>query len=361
MTDLAEGMRPPDGEVIRGTVVFDKATFFRQKQNRAPMIGGPVGPKQHRVLRKDVIWSPKPGTGLGRNERAAAFGDVPVFSVLNGIGNAGDSKFEFFKKYWIAGLSTGTMESNALKTDSSIYSAVDKMGLTWMRNNGPRAIHAGDEVMIDIPASTADAERLEKSLGAPEGGTPENRFTAFPTVWSVGKAMAEIVSDWSAFLRGERGAGATALPSTTTAARSLREQTVVGICIAFGYLDVAQAPPDPATLIAQLRAAASGNDASPRAVNAMRLINEVMNQQHDDAIAALLFPSDGEYIVPGARIDSGATLPTRTLHSIQKVGATNLMTAVEAGIDEAGRSRVIGRCQHNSKVGDPLSILLYGS
>lgn len=61
-----------------------------------------------------------------------------------------------------------------------------------MKNNGSRAIHAGDEVMIDIPSSTKEAETREAALGPPEGGTPEHRFTAFPTVWSVAKAMQDI-------------------------------------------------------------------------------------------------------------------------------------------------------------------------
>lgn len=65
---------------------------------------------------------------------------MPVFSVLNGIGNAGDSKYDFFSKYWITGLSTGTMESNAINTDSSIYSAVDKMG-AWSTQRPCRFAH----------------------------------------------------------------------------------------------------------------------------------------------------------------------------------------------------------------------------
>lgn len=86
-----------------------------------------------------------------------------------------------------------------------------------------------------------------------------------------------------------------------------------------------------------------------------------MGGRYDAMIAALLLPRDGEHVVPGARIDAGATRATRAMHNLQQVGAENLLRVVDTSIGEAGRERVIGRCMHNSKPGDPLSILLYGS
>lgn len=351
-------MRPPDGEVRRGKAAFDRSTYGRQRRNRTPMIAGPVGPKQNRVLQKDILWSPRPVTGLGRNERAAATAMVPAFSVLNNIGNAGDSKYKFFQDYWFVGLSVKTMEANAINTDTGNSVAVDKQGLTWLINKGEHTIRAGDEVMIDIPDNTEDADRREKSQFR-EGGTPERRYTAFPTVWSVRKATDAVQGDWAAFMRGDRGAGATDFPTTPSAVTSMQQMVIAGIALAYGYHVPGNLPATPQAFIDRMRDAATGGGL-PQAANFINLINQVAAGAHNADIAALLFPDPGEYVVPGARVDPGAALAVRNLNGVQRTGVRNLMTMVDASINDAGRSRVIGRAVNMAKPNEPLSLILYG-
>ena len=355
MTEQLEFMRPPDGEVIRSTVVFSRRTFNHQKRHSDKgWINGPVNEKQNRVLRKDILWSPRPGGRINRNERAAVHGDVAAFSVLNGIGVAGWTKATFLSKYYFIGLSTSTMESNAINTDAGIYSAVDRQGLTWLRNTGPVTIQVGDLVMAELPDGTIDAERLFPETAITEGGTPSRRYTAYPKTWSVGTGILVSAIDVNKGMRRNPLLGAPTMPGTSGAVRDALRNLMAAALIATRIAP--RAFVDRANLTAIVTAAAAGGALG----GIYNELARIRNGDRDQNMAALLFPTAGEFLVPGGRLRADANDTAIQIHNIQTGGYEALITALYGSIQETGANRIMGRAVSGALPGEVMSILLFG-
>ncbi len=350
MTELMEFMRPPDGEVIRSTVVFSRKVYNEQRaaQGNDVWIEGPVGEKQNRVLRKDILWSPRPGRGLGRNERAAVHKDVDVFSVLNNIGKGFWSKAHFLQNYYYVGLSTSTMESNAINTDAGIYSAVDRQGLTWIRNTGDVTIQVGDLVMAELPDGTPEAVRIFPADRPTEGGTPSRRYTAFPATWSVGIGTKISKADVHKALRGDRREPAS-MGTSATVVLALRK------IIAMGVLVVNKDPDQP--MPAFLADVVGRVDANSIALDDG--FNGILDGDVDADIARLLFPDGPDLLVPGGRT-RGLNDSTKRLNNIQREGYSGLITALYGSIQESGANRIMGKAISGALPGEVMSILLFG-
>lgn len=353
MTSLHPEMVPPEGQVISTSTTFDVATFNRHMHNDRPWMGGGLDVKKARVLTKDILFSRRSGKGLARSSKASAFGGLRSFSVINGAGTEGGNKYDFFRDHWYCGLSANQMEPHAIKTDTGIHVAVNVQGMTYTPNKGDDHIHAGDHIMYDLPENTEDAKRREMAHGPPEGGTPINRFTAFPKVFRISDAVRTVRADWAAFLRLRRGARAAIgqgyyLPSTKNAVRFLRR------CVAAGAaIGQHSANNDPRAMIEAIRDMANDpqqNDWYER----------LADGQYDGHIASLLFPGDQEHIVPGIRPQPADTNVTRLFHTIQRAGFDDLLMVANRAVDEAGRNRIMGRAIAPAKPGEQISILLYG-
>lgn len=351
MTTLHPNMVPAEGQVVKMAVVFDTATFNTHQTNSRPWIGGGLDPKKARVLAEDIVFSPRTGRGLSRSSRASAFGDLRGFSVINNSGTEGDTKFDFLRDFWIAGIAAYDMEPYALNTDTGIYSTINLQGMTYLRNNGDDQIAAGDPIMGELPENTEDAKRREMARGPPEGGTPTNRFTAFPKVYRTTEAVKLIRSDWNTQLRNPaagRGRQPSYFPSTDLAVRYLRRCMLAGAALAqYGPGN------DPTAMIEAIRDMAADH-------NQNAWYENVVDGDYDAHIAALLFPGDMERVVPGARPQNDDTRVTRLFHSLQRAGFDDLLSVTRRAFHEAGENRILGRALAPAKPGDQLHILLRG-
>lgn len=351
MTELLEFMRPPDGEVIRSTVVFSRKTFNYQRAHYDnAWIEGPVGAKENRVMTKDILWAPRPSAGIGRNERAKVQGDVDVFSVLNGIGTKLWHKSDFLKRYYFIGLSTSTMESNAINTDAGIYSAVDRQGLTWIRNNGSEPIHVGDLVIAELPNGTHDARAIFPESAPREGGTPAKRYTAFTKTWSVADGIVVSKEDVNHAMRGTLDAN-LAMGSSPAVKMALRKIMVASLI-------VTMAAPGTTDDMADFARGIAARDGTADAVS--DAVVNIMNGGRDAELAVLLFPAAGEYVVPGARMPRGVNRSTIHINDIQRNGYADLITALCGSLQESGGNRIMGRAVSGAAPGRILSILLFG-
>lgn len=356
MTEQLEFMRPPDGEVIRSTVVFARTIYNHQRRHADDgWIKGPVGEKQNRVLRKDILWSPRPGGRMSQNKRAAIHGDVAAFSVLNGIGlEASWTKATFLEKYYFIGLSTSTMESNAINTDAGIYSAVDRQGLTWLRNTGLETIQVGDLVMAELPDGTLDAKRIFPETAITEGGTPSKRYTAYPKTWSVGIGILVSKIDVNKAMRRNPLLGAPTMPGSSNAVRDALRNIMAAAVIATQIAPAA--PVNRARLTAIVTAVGGGG--LPWAVR--QELARIRNGDRDQNMAALLSPTAGESLVPGGRLRADANADTIQIFNIQKDGYSELIEALYGSIQETGANRIMGRAVSGALPGEVMSILLFG-
>lgn len=353
---VPNNMRQPTGVVANSMVVFDVHEFQDREHNKRPFIGGPLNDKLARTLQADIVWASKPKQGLGPLEAASIQGEVLGFSVLNRVGKEGQTEYDFYRDYRIVGLSVMNMEPHAIATDANIRVTVHLQGPTWMRNNNPdEIIHGGDLVIACIPSSTADAERRANALGPPEGGTPNNRYTAFPSKWSPDKMIAALTTDLSAHLRSGGERDESVVPGTGELARAIRNIVLAGACITFGYSNPNALPADPEEFVNRLREAASGGNQA-----IVNLITNIVNGNLDSAIAALLFPSDAERVIGAARMPRQTRAAVRHLHGLQTSGFRNLVDTVEGSVKAAGRDRILGRALTNGAPGETFGILLFG-
>lgn len=357
-TEKTYNMRQPDSIYTRSQVVFDKRTFSIQTTNQRAKIDVPVNAKICRVLRKDAVWSPRTRSIFSNVSRATTQAEIPGFSVINRVQNVGESKYEFFKNYWFVGLATDTMEAHAIKTDTDIRTAVDIQGRTWMQNNGPGLIKAGDKIMLDIDDNLASAQRRLQGLPHADdrGEIPDNRFTAFPTVWKIEEARDGIVGDWDQFMRDRTNT----FPSTPSAVINLRRMAAMGALLFFGYADQNNQPADTGTFITDVSTALQNPAAVAGAPQLVNLLNGIRNGTLDNAIAALLMPTAQERVIRVPIVPSGTDRNVVYVHGIQLQGARGLLHAVDAAIGDAGRNRVIGHALTNGKPGSQFGILLTG-
>lgn len=355
-------MRPPTGVVANSMVVVDTHDYLNRQHNKRPFIGGNISDKIYRVLQHDIVWARRPKISLGRSERAHVQSEVRGFSVLNRSGKEGQTEDSFYQEHRIVGISVMNMEVHAIKTDANIRVTVTLKGPTWMWNNNPdEIIHAGDIVAARIPSSSADAERRANALAPPEGGTPTQRYTAFPTKWDPSHVSKAIRRDLGRFLRAPQAGVAGderphVIPSTPDLARSIRTAVLLGIAIATAADRQGQIQASPTDFINSLRdMAGGGND------QVSDMVNNVMRGNLDEYIAALLAPVNGERVVGQARLPPQTAEPVRHLHDMQTSGLENLITTVEGSVTATGRGRILGRAITNGPPGEVFGILLFGS
>lgn len=358
---LPNNMRQTDGGALqRSQGVIDNVSVEKRKHAIKPWIGPALNSDlAHRVLPKNIVWTRRKSEGLRttKSRRAHTVKEVQIFSVLNGEGKEGETKYDFFRKNAFMGLSTGTIQPHAGNSGAEMRTAIDRQGVSNMpQDNCDIKVHNGDILIADAPTDTADALRRARRSKNPRDGIPEDRVVAFPSVWDPVDLTKGMHQDWNKYLRQAFGPNEKpAFPGTPLMIQLIRQFVSIGAALVVASQQEGGLPADGQALANILRELGQ-NDASEFSTT----VRSFAEGDMDSAIAAMLIPNSEEELI-GQPIAPPGTAPViRYLYGVQKSSLDNLMSQVDNTLQEAGRGRVIGRAMQDAAFGENFNVMMFG-
>jgi len=341
--------------LVNVNTVFGEAQFNIMRTEPNPFIGGPTNPMVHRILDGDVLVSPVPDDGIDSGDCDIVMERyIPVISVVNGIGEVGQTKDQVLKKLWFVGISNGNAESSAIGTGAATAIAATRQGRISTINKWNGEIKPGDTLMFDIPDGTEDAKEIFSTL---ESGVDENmpadRFTAFLRPVSKTDIQSVFMED---IIRQLRPDGfPTVFSFSPKIANLIRTFFAMGALhtAAYGVGQIDAIGVDVPAALGNLRDIAIGQPARLEGV----LVERVINGVSDPLLAALLSPGPNQLVTPG-RIGMNATNLQQIIASFQETGLLDLMTLMDHSMAEAGKNRIVATALTGAKQGQRFTIVM---